>query len=168
VSSGAAAIDQALKTQAERELQQQAAFDSDRDRLNGQLLDALGQMAVGYEAEAASQLNQVQADHDAEATKIANALTEGKYGEATGEFCDNAGAAAAAGERRARQATDLKHPGPALRRPAGRYPEDRRPGIWLPDRRASVPGRQCEDRLGAPRARAPDHRCSVRPAQGRS
>jgi hypothetical protein len=86
VSSGAAAIDQALKTQAERELQQQAAFDSDRDRLNGQLLDSLGQVAVGYEAEAASQLKQVQADHDAEATKIANALTEGKYGEATGEL----------------------------------------------------------------------------------
>jgi hypothetical protein len=54
VTSGAAAIDQALKAQAEKELQQQAAFDSDRDRLNGQLLDALGQVAVNYQEEAAS------------------------------------------------------------------------------------------------------------------
>jgi hypothetical protein len=86
VSSGAAAIDQALKAQAEKELQQQAAFDSDRDRLNGQILDALSQVAVGYQAEAASQLKQVQADHDSEATKIANSLAEGKYGEATSEL----------------------------------------------------------------------------------
>jgi hypothetical protein len=83
VSSGTAAIDQALKTQAEKELQQQAAFDSDRDRLNGQLLDAIGQVAVNYQEEAASSLRQAQAEHDAEATKIANNLAEGKYGEAT-------------------------------------------------------------------------------------
>jgi hypothetical protein len=119
VSSGAAAIDQALKAQAEKELQQQAAFDSDRDRLNGQLLDALGQVAVGYQEEAASQLKQVQADQEAEATKIANNLAEGKYGEATSELAKARAKQLHAHERPARHPAHREHPHPPLPRPAG-------------------------------------------------
>jgi hypothetical protein len=80
VSSGAAAIDEALKHQAEKELQEQAAFESERDRLNQQLLGAIGEVAVGYEAEAKAELDRAQAEHDTEKDKIANNLVEGKYG----------------------------------------------------------------------------------------
>jgi hypothetical protein len=86
VSSGTAAIQQALKEQADKDLQQQSAYTSERDRLNEQILAAVGQLHLNYEAEAQSALRQVDAEHQAEADKISSNLAEGKYGAATSKL----------------------------------------------------------------------------------
>jgi hypothetical protein len=81
VSSGAAAIEQALVEQHKRELEQDAAFDSERNRLNEQLLSAIAELATGYEAEARAQLERIDAEHATEADKIRNNFTKGVYGD---------------------------------------------------------------------------------------
>lgn len=78
-SESATAADKA----ASDALQQQAAFDSERERLNQQLLVALQKTAGGAEESAAIQQQRVQDEHDAEATAIATNLAAGKYGDAT-------------------------------------------------------------------------------------
>lgn len=80
-AAGESAADSALRAQA--------AFDEQRARLNERLLRELGQVALGYEAQAAVQLRMAQAEHDSEATKIANQLAEGKYGDATGQLAQS-------------------------------------------------------------------------------
>lgn len=81
----AAAADKA----AEEALRAQGAFDDQRARLNEQLLRELGKVALGYEAQATVQLAVAQAEHDAEATKIANNLAQNKYGEATDKLAQS-------------------------------------------------------------------------------
>jgi uncharacterized protein (TIGR02594 family) len=67
-------------------LRAQDTFDSERARLNDQLLRELGKIALGYEAQSTVQLRVAQADHDSEATAIATNLAQGKYGDATSQL----------------------------------------------------------------------------------
>jgi hypothetical protein len=81
--SEAAAADDSAASDA---LRAQDTFDSERARLNEQLLRELGKVALGYEAQSTVQLRVAQADHDAEATAIATNLAQGKYGDATSQL----------------------------------------------------------------------------------
>jgi uncharacterized protein (TIGR02594 family) len=67
-------------------LQAQDTFDTERARLNDQLLAALGKVALGYEAQSVVQEHRAQADHDNEAQAIATNLAQGKYGDATSKL----------------------------------------------------------------------------------
>jgi hypothetical protein len=67
-------------------LEAQGTFDSERQKLNQQYLQALGKVVAGYDAQATVQLMRAQGEHDAEAQQIATNLAEGKYGIATGQL----------------------------------------------------------------------------------
>jgi uncharacterized protein (TIGR02594 family) len=71
---------------ADEALRAQGTFDGERERLNQQMLAELRKVAVGYEAQAAIALRDAQADHDAEAQKIATNLAQGDYGEKTSQL----------------------------------------------------------------------------------
>lgn len=81
-SESAAAADKA----ASDALQATQAFDSEREKLNQQYLQALGKVVAGYDAQASVQLMRATAEHDAEAKEIATNLAAGKYGEATSQL----------------------------------------------------------------------------------
>lgn len=67
-------------------LQADRAFESERERLNQQYLQALAQVVRGYDEQAGVQRMRAQAQHDAEAKEIEANLAAGRYGEATSEL----------------------------------------------------------------------------------
>jgi uncharacterized protein (TIGR02594 family) len=71
---------------AQEAQRQQSTFDEQLGKLQGEYLSALQKTVASADESAAAQLRVAQQQHDAEKTKIADSLAEGKYGEATSQL----------------------------------------------------------------------------------
>jgi hypothetical protein len=128
----------------QKELEQQAAFDSERDRLNGQLSTRSARSQElrrrgAVRARAGPGRSRRRSDQDRQQPR------RGEIWRGDQRAREDARPAAPAGQRPAGDAAHRGDPNPPLPRAAGRAAEDRRPGIRLPHRCAAVPRGQCED-----------------------